>query len=188
MVNRLDQLLEEGKTEAVDDFAYVRLDDAKYLVAKSDGDVNVRYHHDKGLSREDVEDIDAIQIGEDGDPIAFDVEPYLGIDSADIPPGTAAMLLDAACRYEAMLESGQVRRSMDFRYIAEDYFEQGTDLVTYSPPDGSDTEEIALQVEGNGADRYTLEIPLESATRRMNDDGTSSPAYERLLVFEGQVE
>lgn len=188
MTNRLDGLLEEGKTETVEDFAYVGLDDAKYLVSESDGDVSVRYHHDKGLSREDVEDIDQIQIGEDGDPIAFDVEPDLGIDTADIPPGTAAMLLDAACRYEAMLESGQVRRNFDFRNMAEDYFEQGTDLVTHSPPDGNDTEEIALQVEGNGADHYTLEIPLESATRRMNDDGTSSPAYERLLVFEGQIE
>jgi hypothetical protein len=78
------------------------------------------------------------------------------------------------------------RRRMDFTHLAEDHFEFGRDLVTDRGPEGSDTD-IGLTVEGEEDTRYKLEVPLESATHVMQEDGSSEPQQERYLVMEGQL-
>lgn len=182
--NRFERLVEEGKTDNGNPIG-VDLDDAKYLLIESGGEVTTRYHHEKGLDRKDVEGIDAIRIGEDGEPVPFDVEPTPNYESATLGPGTAALVLETAVSYPNELELDQ--RRMDFTYLVNDYFEHGDDIVTDRGAEGSETK-IGLTIEGGDENlRYKLEVPLESATQERQKDGSYAPQVKRSLAMEGEI-
>jgi hypothetical protein len=166
--SRFEELVDSGRTERGQYFVDVDLGDAKYLLSEAGSEVSARYHHENG--------------GE--------AMPELGIkgapnyESASLGPGAAALVLETAVSYPNELE--MERRRMDFTHLAEDHFEFGRDLVTDRGPEGSDTD-IGLTVEGEEDTRYKLEVPLESVTHVMQEDGGSEPQQERYLVMEGQL-
>jgi hypothetical protein len=165
--SRFERILEQGDTEPGEYFADVSLDNAKYLITEAGGDVSARYHHERG-----------------GEIPELDVE-HSNYESVELGSGAAALMLEVAVSYPHEFEIEE--RRMDFTYLAEDYFEHARDLVTDRGAEGSDTD-IGLTIEGEDKDlHYKLEVPLESATQVMQEDGSSEPQVESHLVMEGDI-
>ncbi|MFB6241708.1 MAG: hypothetical protein ABEJ36_02795 [Candidatus Nanosalina sp.] len=165
--NRFERILEQGDTGRGEYFADVDLDNAKYLITEAGGEVSARYHHNRG-----------------GEIPELDVE-HPDYESVELGPGTAALMLEVAVSYPHEFE--MEGRRMDFTHLAEDNFEHGDYLMTDRGAEGRDTD-IGLTVEGREDDlHYKLEVPLESATQEMQEDGSSEPQVESHLVMEGEL-
>jgi hypothetical protein len=165
--SRFQRILEQGDTEPGEYFADVDLDNAKYLITEAGGNVSARYHHNRG-----------------GEIPELDVE-HSDYEAVELGAGTAALMLEVAVSYPHEFEMED--RRMDFTHLAEDHFEHGDYLMTDRGAEGSDTD-IGLTMEGQEDDlRYKLDVPLESATQEMQEDGSSKPQVESRLVMEGEI-
>lgn len=167
-LNRFEKILEEGDTDREEYFDQTNLDNAKYLITEAGGDVGIRYHHNRGGSIPEI---------------GVDTPNY---ESVETHSSIAALLLEIGVSYpnEFELEG----RRMDFTHIAEDMLEHGDYLMTDRGEEGSSTD-INLAVEGEEGDelRYTIEVPLVSATKVAQGDGSSEPQIESRIVMEGEI-
>lgn len=165
--SRFERILEQGDTEPGEYFADVDLGNAKYLMTEAGGEVSARYHHNRG-----------------GEIPELDVE-HSDYEAVELGAGTAALMLEIAVSYPHEFEMEE--RRMDFTHLAEDHFEHGDYLMTDRGEEGSDSD-IGLTIEGQEDDlHYKLEVPLESATKERQEDGSYEPQVESQLVMEGQV-